>query len=238
VDIAMNTHNQPTLAELTGRAMAGRAERIDSPEFAGDVEPHEVLSGIRVDARAAWADAQLALQLLGSPIASQSAPADWAAFVDWNSGRLGIPLAAGQFPQRLREVAGLFAAKLEEPAIAIATGFASLKAWTLQNPSLTATALNRELGGDLPEIAGTSPAELNERAASLWLAGQRETALRAWQDLPAGPVASFNIGMAQLMLGQAKIAAISLKAAVDTLPDNSGWKHLAALYLSVAQVRA
>ncbi len=202
----MNTPKQPTLAELTSRAMTARATRPVSDEIAGDVEPHEVLSGIRVDSQAAWADSQLAGQLLGTATEIPTQPADWATFVGSSSPRLGIPLAVGQFPQRLRDVSGLFAAKLVE------TG----------SPSIEATAVE----GDL-----------NQQAANLWLAGRSDAALAMWQNLPAGPVASFNIGMALLMLGRTKSAVPHLASAAESLPETSGWQHLAALYLTVARLR-
>lgn len=202
----MNTPKQPTLAELTSRAMTARATRPVFDESAGDVEPHEVLSGIRVDPQAAWADSQLAGQLLGSATATPTQPSDWASFVGSCSPRLGIPLATGQFPQRLRDVAGLFAAKLVE------TGA----------PTTEAAA-----------VAG----DLNEQAANLWLAGRSDAALAMWQMLPAGPVASFNMGMALLMLGRTKSAEPHLVSASSSLPETSGWQHLAALYLTVARVR-
>ncbi len=203
----MNSPKQPTLAELTSRAMTARAARPDSDEIAGDVEPHEVLSGIRVDPQAAWADSQLAGQLLGTATATPTQPSDWASFVGSCSPRLGIPLAAGQFPQRLRDVSGLFAAKLVET------------------------------GSPTTDAAAIDDGDLNQQAATLWLAGRCEAALAMWQTLPAGPVVSFNIGMALLMLGRANSAVPHLASAVESLPETSGWQHLAALYLTVARVR-
>ena len=208
----MNATKQPTLAELTSRAMIARTDLTNSQDFTGDVEPHDALSEIRVDARIAWADAQLASQLLGGTSELAAQPSDWAAFVGTSSPRLGIPLAKGQFPQRLRDVSGLFAAQLVEV--------------TTSNEPKPAISKN-----------GSAPAEINERAAALWLNDQREDALALWQTLPAGPVASFNVGMALLMLGLSKSAVPHLASAAESLPENSGWQQLAALYLSVARVR-
>ena len=129
----MNASKQPSLAELTSRTMVARANLVESVNSEADVEPHEVLAGIRVDSQVAWADAQLAPRLLGLPVSLKSPPSEWAAFADWNSGHLGIPMAAGQFPQRLREIAGLFAADLEESKSAKPVGFASMKAWLAQH---------------------------------------------------------------------------------------------------------
>ena len=85
---------------------------------------------------------------------------------------------------------------------------------------------------------GTTPSELNECAADLWCSGDREVALAIWESMPASAVASFNLGMANLMLGRSRAASAPLREAVARLPENSGWHHLAALYLSVAGARS
>jgi len=241
----MNPSRQPTLAELTSRSMAARAVSTPSAEDSGDVEPHEVLAGIRVDAKAAWADARLALELLGVPAGAEPAPADWSSFVDANSGRLGIPMAAGHFPQRLRDVAGLFAAELGDAPQAKLGGFAGLTAWIDRSRSsdtvglnLLASGFSREMGHPAAQERGTTSAELNERAADLWCSGDPEAALAIWESIPAGAVISFNLGMANLMLGRTRIAQDHLRQAVASLPQTSGWNHLAALYLTVATIRS
>ncbi len=239
----MNSTKQPTIADLTSRALAARADRFDSRESAGDVEPHEVVAGIRVDAVAAWADAQLPLKLLGFPISVKTPPPEWPAFAELATERLDIPMAAGHFPQRLREVACLFVADLAQPPKAKPTGFATLKSWITHakasgelGTDLLARGLGRELGETSPSPSGDSPTERNESAANLWAAGQREAALSTWQAMPASPVASFNVGMALLMLGRAERAVAPLQSAAATLPEASGWQHLASLYLAVARV--
>jgi len=206
------TNRQPTLAELTNRAIVNSNRDLSAD--AGDVEPHEILTRIRIDPQAAWADAQFALRLFGATPFDQSPP-DWSAVVDQATGRLGIPLASGQFPQQLRDIAGLFAARLEEKAPA---------------------APARESHG-LQTPLDDAPVNINERAAFLWLCDCREEALAVWQTLPAGPVVNFNLGMANLMLGLPKRAIPYLELSVESLPETSGWHHLAALYLSVAHVR-
>ena len=206
------TRLQPTIAELTNRAIANRNRDLSAD--AGDVEPHEVLSGIRIDAQAAWTDAQLAPRLFDATPVEKSPP-DWSAVVDQTPGRLGIPFASGQFPQMLRDIAGLFAHRLVEKA--------------------SATSARESHGQQTP--LDDAAVSVNERAAALWLDDHREEALAVWQTLPAGPVANFNLGMANLMLGFSKRAIPYLEASVESLPETTGWHHLAALYLSVAHVR-
>ena len=240
----MNSPKQPSLAELTSRALIARSNQVHSDELAGDVEPHEILATIRVDAQAAWIDSQLALQLLGSTVSLKTPPTDWATFVDTSTGRLGIPMAAGQFPQRLREVAGLFAENLVESTKSKPSGITGLKNWVGRtqisknlSEQLLAGGIGHELGEAVLPISGNSAAETNEQSARLWIDGQRETALKVWQTLPDSPVASFNVGMACLMLNRAPMAIVHLQAAVATLPADSGWQQLAALYLAVALIR-
>ncbi len=240
----MNPSRQPSLADLTSRSMAARAATVAPSDDSGEVEPHEVLAGIRIDAAAAWVDAQLPLLLLGVTTGAKPAPADWSSFVEWNSGRIGIPMAAGHFPQRLRDVSGLFAADLADAPTSKAAGFASLKAWIDRNRSgddvgvaLLAAGLARELGDARSMDRGTTPAELNECAADLWCSGDREAALAIWESMPASPVASFNLGMANLMLGHPARAQGHLSRAVAGLSESSAWKHLASLYVTAATIR-
>jgi len=202
---------QPSIAALTARSLAARTVSRVSDDML-EVEPHEALTGIRIDAQAAWIDAQLPLSLLGVAVGAEPAPADWSSFVNRASGRLGIPMAAGHFPQRLRNVAGLFAADLIDAPIAQPTGFARQVA------------------------LGSSPAGLNERAADLWCEGQRQDALAIWESMAPSAVKSFNIGMAELMLGRTDSAQLHLAEAIAKLPETSGWSQLAALYLTVAQI--
>lgn len=226
----MNNKLPPSLAELTARSLADRGTFTE--DF-GDVEPHETLSGIRVDARAGWADAQVALKLLGVDQAPVAMPADWASFANWNPGRIDIPLCMGQFPQRLRDASALFSDLSVFPAAK--PHFAGLEAWIASRPECpVAGGLAREFGVTRPTSLRGSSAK-NEGGADLWFRGSRSEARKLWEALPVGPVRSFNLGLADLFLGHRTEAVVHLRDAVRLLPESSAWNHLASLYLAVAQ---
>lgn len=235
------TIRQPSLADLTDRMLAARlsAPAFDATE--AEVEPYEVMNGFRTDPRTAFNESLAAPKLLGVTGLPTSLPPEWAAFVQLAVTSPAVPMAAGQFPQKVKDAAALmdaedltvFAPKAGSPV----AGFQSLRTWVKkQLASVLTTGIARALG-DSHAITGTDAVAVNERAASAWLAGQHADAIKLWSALPDSPVAAFNLGMALLFTGKADEAVPHLKAAADTLPDNSGWSHLAALYLAVAQSR-
>lgn len=231
---------QPSLADLTDRMLAARlsAPTVDAGEH--EVEPYEVMNGFRTDPRTAYTESVAALKLLGVGGLPTTLPPEWVGFAQLATG-LAVPMAAGQFPQKVRDAAALmdasdltvFAPKSTAPV----PGFQSLRAWVSKQPTTGLTAGIARALGDAHTTTGTDAVAVNERAASAWLAGQHADAIKLWSALPDSPVASFNLGMAMLFTGKADEAVPHLKAAADTLPDNSGWSHLAALYLAVAQSR-
>jgi predicted Zn-dependent protease len=76
----------------------------------------------------------------------------------------------------------------------------------------------------------------NERAALAWHRGDASDALARWEALPDSPAVLFNRGMAILFLGRAAEARVALAAAVEALPEGSGWRDLAELYRSLAEI--
>jgi hypothetical protein len=235
------TIRQPSLADLTDRMLAARlsAPTVDAGEH--EVEPYEVMNGFRTDSRTAFTESVASLKLLGATNVSTSLPPEWASFVQLAANSPAVPMAAGQFPQKVRDAAALmdaddltvFAPKSADSV----SGFQSLRAWVKKQPTSTVTVGIARALGDAHATTGTDAVAVNERAASAWLAGQHADAIKLWSMLPDSPVASFNLGVALLFTGKADEAVPHLKAAADTLPDNSGWSHLAALYLAVAQSR-
>jgi len=230
---------QPSLAELTDRMIAARMTAPASDAFEAEVEPYEVMNGFRTDPRTAYTEATAALKLLGVSGLPTALPPEWAEFVPSTTGSPAVPMAAGQFPQRVRDAAGLMDAcdltRLAPTATAPVSGFQHLRSWVAkQAASPLTTGLTRALG-DAHATDGTDAVALNERAASAWLAGQHADAVTLWELLPDSPVASYNRGMSLLFTGKAAAAIPHLRAAVETLPDASGWSHLAALYLAIAR---
>lgn len=235
------TIRQPSLADLTDRMLAARlsAPTVESSEH--EVEPYEVMNGFRTDPRTAYTEALASLKLLGASGLPTALPPEWTSFAQLAAGSMAVPMAAGQFPQKVRDAAALmdatdltaFAPKSAESV----AGFQSLRGWVKKQPASALTVGIARALGDAHAVTDTDAVGVNERAASAWLAGRHADAIKLWSALPDSPVASFNLGMALLFTGKADEAVPHLKAAADTLPDNSGWSHLAALYLAVAQSR-
>lgn len=229
----------PTLAELTDRMLAAKAEQ---PLAAADaeVEPYEVLNGYRTDPRTAYADAVLPLKLLGVTGVPTSLPPEWAAFAQLTVASPAVPMAAGQFPQRVRDLSMLLAATdltALRPTTTEVGGFGGLRSWVKKNGgNHLATGVARTLG-DNPKVTGTDAAATSERAAGLWMSGKWDEAVAVWLAMPDSPVAAFNRGMGLLFSGKAAVSVPHLKAAAADLPDTSGWSHLAQLYLAVAESR-
>ena len=233
----------PSIAELTDRMLkATAAESFDTAE--PEVEPYEVLNGFRTDPRTAYVDAVAALKLLGdtSPIAL---PPEWAGYVQHLGAAVAVPLAAGRFPQQVKDLASMLDADAKHTPVrpTEAVGFHSLRSWVKKQENGTAAGrlaagIARGLGDDATIPNGHDAISANERAAALWTVGDTSPAVKLWLSMPDSPVSFFNRGMSLLFTGRAAEAIPHLKNAVNTLPETSGWQHLAELYLAVAQMRA
>ena len=233
----------PSIAELTDRMLKTQVEPLDAAE--PEVEPYEVLNGFRTDARTAYVDAVAALKLLGETAVPTALPPEWAGYVQNMGPAVAVPLAAGRFPQQVRDLAAVLDpdAKHTPSRPAEAVGFNSLRSWVKKQTEGTgagrmAAGIARGLGDDATIPVGHDAVSANERAAALWTVGDTSPAVKLWLAMPDSPVAWFNRGMSLLFTDRAEEAVTHLKKAVSSLPETSGWQHLAELYLAVAQMRA
>jgi len=233
---------QPSLEDLMVRFLATRSDAammaaVESSE--GEVEPYEVAAGFRVDPRAAWNDATT--NIAAAPV---QLPPDWSNLVTQPNGAFAVPLAAGNFPQQVRDLHPLLT-KFEPAGLRPTTdqspvpGLHGLRGWITKNaaaqPQLAA-GLARQIG-DYATADKLLPADAaNERAALLWQQGKCEEALVAWNAAAETPAVLFNRGMALLFLGKAAEALLPLATAVAALPEASNWHALARLYLAVAEI--
>jgi hypothetical protein len=255
-----NSSAQPTLAELMVRFLATRSDAaaaaVEPAE--GEVEPYEVAAGFRVDPRAAWTDALVGLNpTAGSP--KTPLPADWASVVAQPTPACAVAMAAGNFPQRVRDLQPLLArfnpAELRPSGHPVPSqGLSGLRTWIVRETkkrqpqsSLLAAGVARVIGetewaeellNDAEPLCGGDlrAAWENERAALLWESGRCEEALAAWDRLPETPAVVFNRGMANLFLGNSKEARAALARAVEMVPEENGWNALARLYQTVAEI--
>ena len=241
----VNSFGQPSLEDLMVRFLANHSDAAATAvEFGeGDVEPHEVATGFRVDPSAAWNDATSQINAATVPL-----PPDWANLVNQPVSTFAVPMAIGNFPQKVRDLQPLLAkfdpAELRPSGSQPPTpGLSALRSWIAKNSSnhpLVAAGLSRALGDfDSADklLTNNDPTSANERAALLWHRGRCAEALAAWNALPDSPAVLFNRGMASLFLGKLSEAKTILTQAVSTLPETSDWKTLALLYITVADLQ-
>jgi tetratricopeptide (TPR) repeat protein len=237
----MTAYTPPSIADLTDRMLKARsAEPMDAAE--PEVEPHEVLNGFRTDPRTAFVDAVAALKLLGVADVPFAVPPEWAGYVQMMPASVAVPMAAGRFPQQVRDLAALLDGEpVHTPTPpAEAGGFSALRSWVRKQANgagTLAAGIARSLGDEPAVPTGSDAVSANERAAALWTAGDVSPAVKLWLAMPDSPVAWFNRGMCLLFTDRAEEAIPHLRKAVASLPDSSGWQHLAELYLAVAESR-
>ena len=250
-----NSFGQPSLEDLMVRFLANRSDASTGAveHVEGEVEPYEVAAGFRVDPRAAWTDANDTLTAArpdqSKGISLPPLPTEWATLAAQPSAAFAVAMAAGNFPQRVKDLQPLLS-KFDPEALrptgtaAPTQGFAGLRSWAAKqaksNP-LMAGGIARVLGDfeaaeERLASAEAGPERENEQAALLWHRGKCEQALAAWNAMAETPAVLFNRGMAMLFLGRLPEARVALARAVEVLPENHGWNALAKLYQSLAEI--
>jgi tetratricopeptide (TPR) repeat protein len=252
----MNDSARPSVTELfqqyLQRQVAAHAHGLGYAEPAGDAEPHEAVPVQPVDPQLAWKDAVVAAGLLDpGQTFTASVPPEWPALVAQQEPAVALAFCLGNFPQLVRNLHPLLT---QEPAALRCgakqgTAPAAVLEWANQASGdaqrlLAAAVLRLARQFDkAAKLLADAPAPewqalyTNELAALAWHRGEAEKALALWQNLPEGPVALFNRGMAHLFLGDRAAAKEALSRAVGLLPETSAWHHLAQLYLALAQAR-
>ncbi len=237
----------PSIASLTADFLTTQTEFSDI-NFS-EVDAYNVSAGLRADPKQAWADAQASVG-----VSVSNTPTEWATFVWWHETAYAIPMAAGEYPQRLRELGALLSEKnlkaLPTPrASALPAG---MQRWIEKakmgsfDQMVMAAALLRSAGEydrsheflDMAEAKDATKTEViaNERATLHWFANERSEALALWSKLGSNPAAQFNQGMAALFTGDKTKAKAFLKQAQNLLPENNSWHDLAGLYLSISEI--
>ncbi|HEX4613941.1 MAG TPA: hypothetical protein VH092_37515 [Urbifossiella sp.] len=247
---------QPSLADLMTRFLATRSDAATAAvEPAGsEVEPYEVAAGFRVEPRTAWVDATATLA--AAPAAT---PNEWATLVGLPTAVYAVPMAAGNFPQRVKDVSpllGRFDPVSLRPSAGTcpAPGLSGLRTWVVREAkkqtagsALLAAGVARAAGeldwaGELlaaaePLCTGDDRGRWeNEQAALAWHRGDAAAALARWEGMADSPTVRFNRGMALLFLGRYAEARVALTEATRVLPEGSGWHDLAELYRTLAEI--
>jgi tetratricopeptide (TPR) repeat protein len=248
----------PDLARLLAQYL--KREAASAPASAclpGEVVPHEASLAQPLDPRLAQEGAASVFRYYQpeSPSLGVQFPPEWQSLVANVEPQLGVPFAAGNFPQLVRDLQSLFrghdnAGANSNPAAGSPAG--SLMNWAArqQEPfgQLLAAGLLR-LGRYFPQADETLaraerrlprellPALTNERAALAWHRGETEQAAELWMHQPPGVPSLFNRGMAALFLGRAAEARPPLRQVVAQIPEADPWHHLGQLYLALAEIR-
>jgi hypothetical protein len=244
----------PSLKDLTARFLAAKAAHATGdPEDGGEVTPHEVAGGFRTPTKLTWDEALAVFRLFGVEPEKLATPPEWAAFVNLEAATLGVPLAAGLYPQRFRQLPGQLADGARPHTLSAPEtqpGFPALRGWIRKamgsrsaTTLLVASGVAAVLGDHQEADAVLSSAEAhcsgpwraaweNQKAAVLWLTGRHDEAARAWASQSDRPAIEFNRGLAALF--GSKPAAAPFQAAAAGLPESSGWSHLAKLYGAIA----
>ena len=255
--------SQPAIADLfreyLQRQALAHSTGLTLADTRGDVIPHEAATTPAVDPRLAWEEATAAAHhfLPGAPKSWGIVPPGWPGIVSSHVPAAAVSLSFGNFPQLVRDVKSLLDAGSMSrlrctPAQPLLVP--DLERWALNSaggkyplPLLAAGVLRLARQYDhavglLKECGKNAPtqwqaARLNEEAALAWDRGSEEQAAQLWKSqAPSAPV-HFNRGMAALFLDRPAEARKSFSEAVASLPEESGWHHLARLYLALAEMR-
>lgn len=240
----------PSLATLTARFLAQQA-MSPGDDVLSEVQPHEVVTSFRTDAAVMWKDAKAPFELFGANV-SIPIPLDWSAFAASQNDATIMLLSLGSVPQQMRELND-FKPSFASPNPSatghfekLVNGLESCRKSASIAERLMAAGILRMLGRfdsaksllalAEPECHGPFANVLaNERAALIWQQGDRTGAMTAWQAMGDGPVAAFNCGVCEWMQGRPSAAAALFDRAAGSIPDRSGWSHLAAFYASICE---
>ena len=260
-DAAPNQHAprlDDLLAGFLNRQAKARATGLAEVPVS-EVEPYEAAFAPVIEPRVAWEEALSAITLLDAEHGKLSfnAPADWSALMTSEASVSALAYAAGNFPQLLRDLPALIRTprRSSRPSGAEGTvNVRSLLSWTndaLHNSGFSQAFFGAgalRLAGQfdaaakvLDELRGRAPARwrqvlLNEEAGLAWHRGHSEQAAKLWNEMPESAPIWFNRGMAALFLERPAEARAALAKAIDMLPDDNAWHHLARLYLALSEV--
>ncbi len=251
-----NEQFPPGLDELMARFLARRQADVDAVAVTGEIETYEAVPAQAVDPRQAWDGACEPMNGIADVKKLAKLPTGWATLVAGMESYTGLPMAAGNFPQLVRDLLPLVKANSLNSTLKTNGSVADvggLSSWVesceqSDEPAkwLLAVGLLRlakrfdEAEKLLKSKAPTKEwkvAFANEEAAIAWQRGNHAAARKLWAKMPESAATQFNRGMAELFSDSAKASVPHLKAAVAKLPESSGWHHLGLLYLALAQSR-
>jgi hypothetical protein len=257
---------QPSLVDLFREYLARQSSRAGGGAIIADAQgaviPHEAEQFLMLDPKHAWDEAMAAGQYLvkGWSGSSHPIPNNWATLTTQHEPIAAVSFAFGNYPQLVRDIHALTESKQLSrlrcsslPAIVLAPS-APLpergdrgEGGDFPAPLVAAGILRSarhfdEAGQLLDQFRPKLPrrwqtAWSNEQAALEWHRGGEERAIELWKAQPPNPVIHFNLGMAALFHDRPAEAHKTLAEAANSLPEDSGWFHLARLYITLAETR-
>jgi hypothetical protein len=260
-DVVMNSRanenaetGTPSLAELFASYL-NKTEVSPADAAAGVVEAYDSGLAHPVDAALAWRGALSCLVGVGG-LSEIERPSEWITLVQARDSYPAVAMAAGNYPQMLRDLPGLVQAENLADLRAVPApdqnlpGPASWAGRTAQvsfaGRMLAAGVLR--LAGQfsaakefLSDAAGLTKSQNqvleNERATLQWCLGNFDQASSGWHELSQTPFGAFNLGMSALFHKPTE-ALPHLQSAVGMLADDDPWRHLAGIYLALAEMRS
>ena len=110
---AANQHDAPQLDHLFASYLNAELANDFGPAFGSEVELYDAGTAWRCEPKAAWDDACAAVRLQPTAPADfkVAAPADWGTTANIAAAVAALPLAAGSFPQLVRDLPSLIGAE-------------------------------------------------------------------------------------------------------------------------------
>jgi len=247
----------PRMDDLLASFLARQSAAISSgaeSSTGSDVEAYAAVATEAVDPRLAWDGATESLRYFAPGLKLPTKlPSSWSAIASSLPACNFLPMAAGQFPQLVRDLNSV----LEMSPLKIADGLDSPEVKRFvqfsaasQEPALWFVAVgvarltrDFDLAQRVLSAKGSLiPAELehawsNELAVLNWEQEQPEKAVSIWNSLPESAPVLFNLGIAEMHNQKTHLAVSHFKRAAAMIRESSGWHHLAQLYLAVAESR-
>lgn len=248
------SHNPlpPSLNDLMTRFLARKGTDGDPTVPGSEVEPHEAVGGFRAPTQTTWQEAMAVFSLAGVVPEKVACPPEWAALTARDSHVGLVMLAAGFYPQAVRNVSDIRFHDSPK-GLSPAPGFAALRGWVrtaLRSASptrlLLASGIAASLGDwddadaalDVAEAMCTGEwrtAWLAQKAAVLAARGHLDQAAGVLEQGGHHKIIALNHALVNLFRGQVEAGLQEIDPSCVVLPDSSGWRHLILLYTVIAK---
>jgi hypothetical protein len=239
--------NQPRLQELLTHFLRAQHQLPELPM--SEVELYQAQPALGLELTLAWSDGLLPGRMLSdsSDWQNQEMPTEWAQQARTLSWSAPFPCCVGLAPQFLQHISSLL--QDSEKFFRTPLRFTTQTTWpTSKTASLASQLASARLCGQNEHVTTaldsfSDPNDItlkqNEKGAQEWLQGNYSQAEKIWQKLPAEqPVVAFNQSLACLQRGDVTAGIRLLSRASQGISNDSGWHHLAELYLAALRAES